>query len=291
MIPPANVPDAITERDDNPKCMTVFLWGHAGTHKTSWSAQWPAPLFFSIASEGGDDALRTYPEIAASLMQASQLKECPPVFNTAQPPRYHIKHTDEVGPLVMNLCQNHKKWGVCTVVIDSLTYLVDLWISDLLDSRMKQSGGKIPGGELVRQQDWGFLNNFLRTIRVHLNNAGLNVIWTCLQQDIYKSNPNNQAEMYLDRSIPMLQGQSRVKLPGACKLHINAVATKVPHPQVPGRMQMRPTYYTTPDSNSDLRHKYAFRFPKGCLIDPEFDTMPTFRAMWAELHDFIYVGR
>jgi hypothetical protein len=287
------VPGAITEANDAAGGMTVFIYGHPGTHKTSWAAQWPAPFFISVASEGGDDALKSYPQVAAMLMQKSQMQECPPVFNTAQPPRANIKHSSEIEPLIREICMHHKEWGVCTVVIDSLTYLVDLWLNDVIESRYKQSqqsGKKIAGSELIRQQDWGFLNNWLRAIRVHLNNAGLNVIWTCLQQDIFKTNPSNQAEMYLERSIPMLQGQSRVKLPGACKLHINAVATKVPHPGAMGRMMMQPTFYTAPDVNTDLRHKYAFQFPKGCLWDPEFEALPTFRAIWAELHEYIYVG-
>ena len=289
MIPPASIPADMLDDGIEGRNMTVLVWGTYGTWKSSWAAQWPAPVFLSIASEGGDDALKSYPEVAASLMNASQMKECPPVLNTAQPPSFRITHTDQVGQVILQLCQNYKKWGVCTVVIDSLTYLVDLWIDNRLESKRRHSKG-VPGTELITQQDWGFLGNFLRTMRVHLNNAGLNVIWTCLQYDIYKQDSGNQNQMYLDKSIPMIQGQTKVKLPGACKLHINSVATKKPHPSVPGRMVVQPTFYTAPDSNTDLRHKYALKFPQGCLVDPEFGTLPTFRAVWAELHEYIYVG-
>ncbi len=74
MFPPANVPGANYE-DGDAGGMTVLLYGPPGSRKTTWAAQWPGVLFLSIASEGGDDALKMYPQIAAMLMAASQIKE------------------------------------------------------------------------------------------------------------------------------------------------------------------------------------------------------------------------
>jgi hypothetical protein len=290
------IPGAIYAEQDKARGMTVFLWGSVGTWKTTWACQWPGVFFISIASEGGDDALRTYPAIAKMLCEKSQMPSCPPVFNMEQPPRVNITNSSEVPPLIQQICQKHKEWGIFTVVIDSLTHLIDLWLSDLIDLRERANSGhsnraKISGSELVNQQDWGFLNNYLRAIRVHLNNAGLNVIWTCLQNDIYRPDPSNKGQMFLEKSIPMIQGATKVKLPSACKLHINSVGTKMPNPNKNGRMLMQPTFYTAPDMNSDLRHKYGLLFPHGCLMDPEFGTLPTFRALWSELHEYIYVGK
>jgi hypothetical protein len=264
MVQAPQIPGASYEEGDAGG-MTVFLWGHPGVWKTTWAAQWPGVVFISIAAEGGDDALLI--RTIAQLLEA-----------------------------VEYVCRNHKQTGICTVCIDGLNYLIDLWIDEYIQHAEKHNPGwtrrvKKQGGDILGPPEWGLLNMFLRSLRVKMNNEGLNIIWTTLQQDMFKSNPNNMAEQTLEKSLPMLKGQNRITLPAACKLHIHAERIKIAHPSAMGRMTIQPTFWTASTNYVDLRHKYLWKFPQGCLVDPEFGTTPTFRAVWYELHEFIYVGK
>lgn len=292
-LPQVNVPGANYETGDAGG-LTVLLFGHPGSWKSTWSAQWPGVLFLSIAAEGGDDALKVYPEVAQTLMSNSQLQDCPPVFNTSRPPRILIKGAQQFANEVDKIVANHKKWNVCTVVIDSLTYLIDLWIDDFVQHAERTNPGwvkrvKKEGGEILGPKEWGLLNMFLRSPRVKLGSCGLNVIWTCLQKDVYESQGQGK-ESTLDASLPMITGATKVKLPGSCKLWIHAEPTKVPMPGTMGRMMIQPTYWTSSSSKVALRHKYYNRFPEGRLNDPEWGAYPTFRALWCALHEYIYTG-
>ena len=289
---PQQVPGA-EQGDDGG--MTVFLFGPPGTRKTTWAAQWPGVVFISLAAEGGDDALGFYPEIAQRLINESQIKECPPVFNAIQPNRFLCRTTKQVIESIDYICANAQQLGIFTVCVDGLCYLVDLWIDEYIKHAEKNNPGwvrrvKKQGGDLLNMQEWGLINMFLRSLRVKMQNAGLNVIWTTLSQEIYTQQQGQQDRM-LDRIVPMVPGKNRITLPGACKLHIYAEPTKIPSKTALGRMEMQPTFWTSPSSQVDLRHKYLDRFPQGCLMDPEFGKIPTFRAVWYVLHQFIYVGR
>jgi len=127
---------------------------------------------------------------------------------------------------------------------------------------------------------------------VNMSNCGLNVIWTALQNDSYRTDPNNMQERYLDEVTPMITGKNRVTLPGACKLHIWAERQWAADPKVLGRQRVQPVFWTSSSSVAKwVRHRYGFKFPQGKLVDPEFGTLPTFRAVWAELSQQIYLGQ
>lgn len=274
---------------------TVLLWGPPGCWKTTWCAQWPGVVFLSIAAEGGDDALKMYPEIARMLMANSRMNDtCPPVFNTERPPCFQVRSKQQFEEYVDLICKNRKAWKICTVVVDGLCYLIDLWVQYFVEFKEKQGKSKAVtmGGDLVDQQGWGFLNMFLRETRMKFQNEGLNVIWTTLQHDTYKSvmQPSGISEMQLVSSVPMVKGQNRVTLSGACKMHIHADRIKVTDMQNPERMRIQPIFWTSSNAILDARHKYFNKFPYGKLIDPEFGDLPTFRAFWIELHEFIYTG-
>jgi hypothetical protein len=290
--------------------VTVFLTGHPGSRKSTWAAGWPAPVFLTLANEGGDDSLITYPTLAQWLMQNSKWQEqghpfsgMPPVANVSRPPNFEIKSYSELDKYVDQICQNHKAWGIRTVVVDGLNYLVDQWIEDTIRLRETQGGAKgeawakqvrTKGGEVMGPQEWGMLNLFLNGVRVRLGALGLNVIWTCHQLDHYKSSPTNIMERTLEFSEPMLSGRNRITLPGSCKMIIQADLEMVPSldPKKMGSYEPKITYRTAPTRTMKMiRHKYGFAFPQGHLVDPEFGpNMPTFRAVWAELHPFINIG-
>jgi hypothetical protein len=280
------------------KGLTVFLMGDLGARKTSWCCSWPSPIVISIACEGGDDALLPYPRVALRQLQlssnAGQL-DPPPVFNILRPPSKEIKTISDFNTMVDNIVAMHRRWGIATVVIDCLTYLMDMWIAEHTADRRSNKAYKAAmqtgAADMMRPQDWGMLDQFLRDARVKLSNQGLNVIWTVVANYIYESDGKDMMKRELKEIIPLMQGRQRITLPGACKLHIFAEKNLVAHPTAHGRSAVSPIFWTTPTSKVQLlRHKYLDAFPAGHLVDPVFQTEPTFRAVWNELHGFIYLG-
>jgi hypothetical protein len=164
------------------KGLTVLLVGGLGTRKTTWCAQWPRPFFLTFASEGGDDALIPYPRIACDMLSActqAQQLEPPPVFNVMRPPSKEVTTIADVMNWVVQVAKNHRAWGIATVVVDGLNYLMDMWISEHTAKRrgnqtwvQSQRSGKV---DLMRPPDWGMPDAFLRDVRVTLGNQGLNV--------------------------------------------------------------------------------------------------------------------
>ena len=280
--------------------MTVFLMGPLGSWKTCWCAQWPRPFFISIAAEGGDDALPFYPKVAMQILARAQTNKdplaVPPVFNILRPPSREVSKIAEFEQWVDKVCRNFKAWGICTVVIDSVTYLIDMWINEHTEARRKNSvwqsnqrSGKV---EMMRPGDWGMLDAFIKSARVKLANAGVNVIWTALTKDRYEQDTDNQMNRKLKEVSPRIQGAQKDTLPGSCKIIIQAVKHAVPSMSMPGRTEVRPVYHVAPsDEAVDVRHKYADMFPRGQLWDDYLYDEPTFRSVWRELAPFIYMGQ
>jgi hypothetical protein len=205
-----------------------------------------------------------------------------------------VHTTQEFVEYVDLICKNKRAWNVCTIVVDGLFALIDIWKRELCELKTKDKTYRDQkdrlGGDLIDQQAWGFLNLFLSNARVKLQNHGLNVIWTTLQKDVWEEDKRTK-ESILKASIPLVSGQNKMTLPAMCKLHINARLEKKPHPSQPGMYQIVPKYVTAPMRELDLRHKYFMKFPQGCLMDPDFGTLPTFRAVYYELHEYIYTGQ
>ena len=154
---------------------------------------------------------------------------------------------------------------------------------------------KKSGGDVMSPAEWGMLNLYLNAIRVKLGNCGLNVIWTCLQKDNFAPDPQNQTNQILEDSFPMISGANRVTLPGACKLHIHAELEVVPSQSMAkaGTYEIRPVLWVAPHGKvKTLRHKYGPSvFPTGRIQDPEWPSIPTFRAIWMELGAYVYVAK
>jgi hypothetical protein len=292
--------------------LTVLLFGDPGTRKTTWFAQWPGVVFLSISAEGGDDALLDYPRIAQGYMDqwerykqanaGSQdpfvqwMMQTPPVFNTAAPTKFPVHTIEEMEEYLNLIIKNRFAWGVMTVVIDGVCFLCDLWMRTHFDKqeqynpsykRMKERAG----GDQADKRAWGFWAHYLADIRMTLQNAGLNVGYTTLQKDII--NTDEKGNTTLVASVPLISGQAKVTLPAGCKLWIHAKKNKTMDPKMAGRYRITPTYYVASDLQVDLRHKYYDRFAQGKLVDPDpaIGDDPTFRAVYLELAQFIYLGQ
>jgi hypothetical protein len=193
------------------------------------------------------------------------------------------------------IAKNHKQWGIGTVVVDGLNYLMDLWVSEHTARRrgnqtwiQSQRSGKV---DLMRPPDWGMLDAFLRDVRVTLCNQGLNVIWTVHEKPVYEGDDKDMMKRDLVEWRPLIKGAQFITLPGACKMHIRAEKILMPHPHAHGRQQANAIYWTTPEPTSrNIRNKYYDAFPHGRLDDPVFQQEPTFRGLWNQLANFVYLG-
>lgn len=246
--------------------VTVFLFGGVGTIKTTWAGTWPSPVFLSAGQEGGDDSLALLPRL----------------YGIDTPPIYHIDSTKKMRDKVEYICRTYQQYGWKTVVIDSTTFYMDIYIREVIN--VYQNKGMPPQ---MQQRDWGFLEAHLcKELAQRLHETKLNVIWISLQKEKW-SRPDKQGETFLEGVAPAMQGTAGVKLPAMCKFIIYADKQLVPDGT--GKMVSRPIFRTAPTLQAkDVRHKYGDLFPEGHLVDPEFGSWPTFRAMDSRIGQFIY---
>lgn len=193
------------------------------------------------------------------------------------------------------ICLNYLQYGWKTVVVDSISFYVDLWISERLrgqqalvdiGQKTKPKDGVDVG---LRPKDWGDIEQHIcKGLAQKLHGTRMNVIWIALAKETYSHGDDAGGGRTLMSVDPLLQGQSSLKLPALCKMIINAEKTFQFDIRT-NRSVAVPVYYTTPSSIARLpRHKYGNAFPEGKLIDPEYGTWPTFRAMDSRIGQFIY---
>lgn len=270
MDPDLYIPGAQTNQNG----MTVFVYGIAGTWKTSWAGSWPSPVFLSSGTEGGDDALAMLPSLTG--------KPTPPV--------YRIDSSAMLSNKVEFISRNYERFGWKTVVLDSLTFMSDTWIAEIVGARIRaaMAANKPDANTQMQQRDWGFLENFfVKDIAQTLHRTKLNVIWIALERELTETKPNG--EMTVVGRRPYVQGGMRTKIPAMCKLIIHAEKTFTSDPQNPSRRLVKPIYWTSPSwMTPDIRHKYGGAFPEGKLVDPQYGDWPTFDAVNSRLGQFIY---
>ena len=251
--------------------LSVFLFGEIGTWKTTWCAGAPGVLFFSVGAEGGDDALANMPKLGL---------EVPPVFQ--------ISSVEMMIKKLNWVLMHHAQLGICTVVIDSLTFYVDMWINDLFTQKMKDKPLVTPE---MAQRDWGRLENHIcKQLAQTLHNSKLNIIWTALVKP-EMSEPDAKGERYVKQYLPMMQGAAARKLPGLCKVIIFA-EKEVKFDPATGTMGSTPIYHTTPPNSKVpiVRHKYMDSIPGGRIADPNCGNLPTFNFLHQCLPQHVYTG-
>jgi hypothetical protein len=262
--------------------VTVFLFGGVGTWKTTFAGTWPKPLFLSVGPEGGDDALAMLPDL----------------YNVAAPPCYHVTGTKMMVDKVERIVRDYKTMDINTVVVDSVTYYVDMWIAELLGIRMHDPKVRKRMDKLgvdatsMTMRDWGLLAMHIRDIAMKLHKTELNVIWVALEKEI-KENDEQQGTSRVVAVEPYIRGETHVKLPGMCKMIIHAHKDMKPdtNPAAMGRMRVQPIYYTSPNwLTKSVRHKYGASFAEGKLVDPDpnYGDFPSFRAIQARIGKFVY---
>lgn len=261
--------------------VTIFLFGSVGTWKTTFAGTFPKPLFLSVGPEGGDDALAMLPHL----------------YGVPVPPVYAITSPDMMLKKVETICRDYMAMGINTVVFDSVTYYVDMWIAQLMQlryqdpkirKRIEEQGGEATN---MTMRDWGILAMHLRDLAMKLHKTPLNVIWIALEKEV-KQGDSQGGTASTVAVEPYIRGETAVKLPGLCKMIIHASKQLKPDVSNPGRMIVQPVYYTSPNFLTKIvRHKYGNAFPEGKLIDPnpQFGDFPSFNAIYHRIGNFVYM--
>jgi hypothetical protein len=258
--------------------VTVFVYGAPGTRKTTFAGQWPKPVVLSVGAEGGDDALAMLHSI----------------YGVPVPPVYRITTCKQMVEKVDYIVANYKKNDWNTIVVDSVTFYADLWITELMELRMDQPKIKAKvekeGGEAtsMAMRDWGLLAMHLKMLATKLHNTPLNVIWTALEKENREQN-EAQGISAITSIDPAIKGEMAMKLPAMCKMIIYAQKDIKADMANPGMMVSNPVFRTAPTYLAKLpRHKYGNAFPEGRLVDPQYGDIATFGAVASRIGNFIY---
>lgn len=179
-----------------------MLYGNSRVGKTSFAATSPKPVFLSIGIEGGDKTLRLFDVDIIEITSSKDMHEA-----------------------VELISRSPNKWG--TVVVDSLTFYQDLFLSELTL--------KAPG-RMLQQRDWGLMDlEIMKWLMPSLHNLPMHVIWICLAQ-LTKDDSNGS----LVRGEPMAFGKVPAKLSAATDLILYADTQTFLDPQT---RQMKTQYF------------------------------------------------
>lgn len=160
--------------------LRTMVYGNTRSGKTSFAATATKPVFLSIGIEGGDKTLRLFD---VDIIE--------------------IKSSKDMHEAVDLISKNPGKWE--TVVVDSLTFYQDLFLSELTT--------RAPG-RMLQQRDWGLLDlEIMKWLMPSLHNLPINVIWICLAQLTKDDNSGS-----LVRGEPMAFGKCAQKLPATTDL-------------------------------------------------------------------------
>jgi len=206
------------------KPLHCFVYGPLGSGKTTFASTFPRPVFLSAGNEGGDTTLRFCKGHVIQVNSSNDLKEAVGLVHA-----------------------RHKEFGWRTLVIDSVTYLSDLYISELTKS----------GDKPMQQRDWGMLDLFLQKwLQPTLRKLPLHVVWIA-GEDVERNGENGVVGYR-----PMLYGKTAVKLPGTCDLLVRSNTEQYRDPQS-GLMQTNYILQTVPIAGAPARGRFGAAFSDG----------------------------
>jgi hypothetical protein len=142
---------------------TFMIYGPTRSGKTTFAGTFPRPLFLSEATEGGYESLsednwddNTTPRFEANV---------PPIVWTIEKQSDMVECLEKAIPLV-------KSGRVKTLVIDSISFYADLYLTMLIQAQDKKD----------MRRAYGDLGIHLRNLRVKPHSLGVNVVWLGLDQ-------------------------------------------------------------------------------------------------------------
>lgn len=206
------------------KPLHCFVYGPLGSGKTTFASTFPKPVFLSAGNEGGDTTLRFCKGHVIQINSSQDLKDA-----------------------VALVQQQYKHYGWRTLVIDSVTYLSDLYISELTKS----------GDKAMQQRDWGMLDLFLQKwLQPVLRKLPLHVVW------IAGEDTDRGSDGGVMGYRPMLYGKTAVKLPGTCDLLVRANTEQHRDPNT-GLLQTHYILHTVPVGGAPARGRFGNAFSDG----------------------------
>lgn len=206
------------------KPLHCFVYGPLGSGKTTFASTFPNPIFLSAGNEGGDTTLRFCKGQVIQINSSQDLKEAVAL----------IQH-------------QHQQYGWRTVVLDSVTYLSDLYISELTKN----------GDKPMQQRDWGMLDLFLQKwLQPTMRKLPLHVVW------IAGEDPDRGGDGGIMGYRPMLYGKTSVKLPGTCDMLVRAVTEQHRDPKTQ-QLQTHYVLQTVPSQGAPARGRYGNAFADG----------------------------
>lgn len=182
-----------------------FLYGDTGSGKTVAASTFPDPIFLVPANENSYVSLlehgASYPfvVIGKDVVTGKTLRARQHLMQVLDylEEQYHKAIAlqtagDDAGAL--------KAFPYQTIVVESLTHLVDLVVEDVSDYGRKR----------MDQATWGLISTFLRTLHDRLRALDVHVVYTALAQ--VKEVKGADAS----RGMPGISGSMAEKMPSAC---------------------------------------------------------------------------
>jgi hypothetical protein len=265
------------QSDHHGRGVTVFLQGRPGTRKTTFAGMWPNPVFLSMKADGGERVLSFMPHF----------------YGIDTPPVFGIGSCQEFVDALNIVATQHQQYGWATVVIDTLSTYVDMFIDFIITKRRASFTAQGKTREAVEammeQRDWGYLENHLvKDIAGRLHTTGLNVIWITHVKEKTTQGANGPIVHSVD---PAISGSSARKLPAICQLMIHADVSDVPSLDGRGLVNQY-RYYTAPTHLcKNIRHRFGPAWPKGELLDPATgEPGPHYADVYQWAHQYVYFG-
>lgn len=176
--------EANNETGEAPR-LTFCAYGPTRSGKTTFAGSFPRPAFLSDVTESG------YTSLVG--MSDEHLFE-PGV----QPIVLGIEKMNDMAVAQSVLEPFIRARMVQTIVVDSLTFYADLYLTYLFD---------LQGPNANNLKAYGALGQHLRSLRVKWHQMGCNVVWLCLPSDPNEDQPNG---------LPMIPGNERGKFGASC---------------------------------------------------------------------------
>lgn len=215
--------------------LRAFVYGALGRWKTSFAGSFPRPLFLSAGQEGGDRTLQVFPDVDA----------------------IRIATRKDMEEAVRLLQTQHRQRGWRTVVIDAVTFYMDIVIAEL-------TGADKGAPRQMEQRDWGALEvHMLKWLMPTLHALPMHVVWIALEK-LVKSESGAIVKIE-----PLLQGATSSKLPACCDIIFYADTELIVPPNGQGLPHTVCVMRTVPTGKTFARQRFWGAFPEG-FVHPYF---------------------
>lgn len=138
---------------------STALYGRSGSGKTTLSATWPKPILFLNIKDNGTDSIADEEDIDVK----------------------HIESSDDLKEVILWLHKKAERGKLVykTVVLDTMTQLQQLLVSELGEKKGLNKPGKKKAGDFgsFTKQDWGLIAGDLKSAIMDIRNLPLESVF------------------------------------------------------------------------------------------------------------------